>query len=360
MRIHGRWLSWGLAVSVLGGIPAQAAWQVPQRVLPQPVLRVPTTQLSIGLHYEKARPFREGLAAVRQSGRWGFIDRDGDWVIPPRFDQVREFQEGLAPALAGELWGFIDRGGDWVIPPRFSRVNSFRDGLATVWQGSRAGVITPAGEMVIPMGRFYAIGEFQEEGAAAMDRSGRWGVIDRTGGWVVPPQFSSVGTFSEGLAAAAVKGQRGYINRQGTWVIPPQYDTALSFSHGLGLVSMGGKWGFINRAGEIVIPLKYDQAFSFAEGLAVVEKDGKQFYINVQGEPVLESPLNLGAGVALNFSNRLAPVGILGEKEQWGFMDRSGDLVIPPQFERVTFFSEGLAAVAIGDRWGYVRRVSLK
>jgi hypothetical protein len=39
---------------------------------------------------------------------------------------------------------------------------------------------------------------------------------------------------------------------------------------------------------------------------------------------------------------------------KWGYMDRTGAVVIPPQFDRAGRFSDGLAAVAKGDALGYV------
>lgn len=39
-----------------------------------------------------------------------------------------------------------------------------------------------------------------------------------------------------------------------------------------------------------------------------------------------------------------------------GFIDAKGNTVIKPQFDKVTAFSEDLAAVLIGDKWGYINR----
>jgi hypothetical protein len=39
---------------------------------------------------------------------------------------------------------------------------------------------------------------------------------------------------------------------------------------------------------------------------------------------------------------------------RWGYIDRAGTLVIPPQFERAWRFSEGLALVEVGGRFGYI------
>ena len=63
---------------------------------------------------------------------------------------------------------------------------------------------------------------------------------------------------------------------------------------------------------------------------------------------------------AHSFSQGLAAVKV-GSK--WGFIDKTGKLVIPPQFESVGYayendsktFFEGLAAVSVGEnKWGYI------
>jgi hypothetical protein len=49
----------------------------------------------------------------------------------------------------------------------------------------------------------------------------------------------------------------------------------------------------------------------------------------------------------------LFPV-IVGDK--WGYIDKTGKIVINPQFDYANQFSDGLAAVYIGDKYGYIDR----
>ncbi len=43
---------------------------------------------------------------------------------------------------------------------------------------------------------------------------------------------------------------------------------------------------------------------------------------------------------------------LVGKK--YGFIDRNGKTVIPPQFDLTYGFSDGLAAVQIDKKWGYI------
>lgn len=38
---------------------------------------------------EAVRPFRHGLAPVKHRGRWGLMDREGQWVRPPAYKDLQ-------------------------------------------------------------------------------------------------------------------------------------------------------------------------------------------------------------------------------------------------------------------------------
>ena len=56
------------------------------------------------------------------------------------------------------------------------------------------------------------------------------------------------------------------------------------------------------------------------------------------------------AASACMAASALFPVTVGG---RWGFVDKSGQTVINPQFDRAEVFADGLAPVRMG-RWGYV------
>jgi hypothetical protein len=48
-------------------------------------------------------------------------------------------------------------------------------------------------------------------------------LIDETGKIVIEPEFDNWTNFSEGLAAVSVDFKWGYIDKSGKWAIPPQF-----------------------------------------------------------------------------------------------------------------------------------------
>ncbi len=82
-------------------------------------------------------PFGDERAPAKNAkGQWGYLDPEGKWAIPAKFERAGVFRSGLAPAReAGGKWGFLKPDGTWGIAPKFSRVRSFSDGLAAVGEG---------------------------------------------------------------------------------------------------------------------------------------------------------------------------------------------------------------------------------
>jgi hypothetical protein len=195
-----------------------------------------------------------------------------------------------------------------------------------------------------------------------------------TGSLVIAPQFESAGPFSEGLAAVQVGADKGwkwgYIDKSGALVIAPQFDVADAFSEGLAAVRVGddktGQWGFVDRTGNFVIRPQWDHASAFSNGLAVVRTGnpspvyGKEKVIDRQGRYVSD----LNAGVVLPCGNGLTMVGINvswpagGVNRHFGFIDKLGEFVIKPAFDDAFCFTEGVAAVRVGNaetgKWGFI------
>ena len=109
--------------------------------------------LVIDTIYSNAYGFREGLAKVKMSGKWGVVK--GEEVIPFYYDEVEEgsigaiyyrditaFYSGLLPVKLGEKWGFINQKGETIIDFNYDEVlsNSF-EGYSIVLKGNKFFVI---------------------------------------------------------------------------------------------------------------------------------------------------------------------------------------------------------------------------
>ncbi len=113
---------------------------------------------------------------------------------------IDPFSEGLATVHAGEAcedrnnYGYVDTNYQLVIRQQFSWAKAFAGGQA-----------------------------------AARDAANRWGLIDRSGKWVVQPQFEKIELFRPEDRLILVKvfnGGWGFIDRSGSWVLPADLEEA--------------------------------------------------------------------------------------------------------------------------------------
>ena len=86
--------------------------------------------------YDRLSLFSEGYAAVCKNGKWGYIDKTGQEVIPCKYDQANPFHEGLASVRISydSGYGFIDTTGREVIRhrPEIAMPGEFSEGLVVV------------------------------------------------------------------------------------------------------------------------------------------------------------------------------------------------------------------------------------
>ena len=234
--------------------------------------------------YDWADSFSEGLASVILDGKYGSIDKSGNEVVPCKYDYAYSFSEGLARVHLDGKYGFIDKSGNEVVPCKYDLAWRFSEGLASVELDGKCGFIDKSGNVVIPF-KYDAARPFSE-GLARVHLDGKEGFIDKNGNEVVPLKYDDAYDFSEGLALVRLDGKYGFIDKSGNEVVPCTYDDAHSFSEGLAVVILDGKRGFIDNSGNVVIPFKYDLAYDFFEGLALVYLDGRDFSIDKSGNEI--------------------------------------------------------------------------
>ncbi len=281
---------------------------------------------------------------------WGYMDREGNEVIRPRFRIARNFWEGLAyvfdkTAPRSSSFYFIDERGEqaFVLPPNCLSIKSFSEGLAAFRVMNREPGID------------------------------KWGFLDREGNVVIEPKYDKVDFFHEGAARVCVNvsvddhtgelydGDWGYVNKTGRTIVEPKYFAVQGFSDGLAWVYVDGSAvTYIDKSGEVALQIPRQrirsQAAPFHEGLASFQpsRESGVGFIDKTGKLVIEPQF----ASAESFSEGLAAVAVATGKDRykWGYIDRTGRLVLNAKYDDVSRFSEGRAAVRVGEFWGVIKR----
>ena len=120
-----------------------------------------TLRLEIAAVYDNARDFSEDMAAVKQGGKWGYINNLGVTVIPFKFDSCSAadtmgddisfgFRNGLAPVCKDGKFGIINTDGETVVDFTFDSILQGADGKYIAFSGVKWGIITVDKELFVP------------------------------------------------------------------------------------------------------------------------------------------------------------------------------------------------------------------
>lgn len=185
-----------------------------------------------------------------KDGEFGYINREGDTVIPPHERNLaRDFSGGLV-MIKGNAYdrgigrvleiGYMNTRGEIVIPVgKYDARNStdFKNGFALVHHvnGVKFSYINKQGEAIFTSSnKSYYNGMYQDysEGMAGVyfDESSDYGYLvkesghDRLGGYinvrgevVIKPQFTSISPFEDGRALVKIEGGRVYVDKFGNF-----------------------------------------------------------------------------------------------------------------------------------------------
>lgn len=322
------------------------------------------------------------LFVVKVNKKYGFVDRAGKIVIEPKFEFANDFVEGLALVGIrndGLKSVYIDATGKIVISP-LTGGSDFSEDLAAFGIGEftmhgggdhRFGFINKTGKLVIGT-NFREARAFSEGLSAVMNIERKWGYIDKNGKAVIPFQFEDAFSFSEGLACILTNGLFGFIDKSGKVIIQPRFAVPSQFKEGLAAVEIpvkdfkpykyyesyvrsGGEVMFIDKTGNTAI--KFDSSVKkindFSEGLASleIERKEKDFYtrfIDRQGQIVFDLSFYSSQ---VSFSEGLARIE---QKDKYGFIDKTGKIVIKPIYRWAENFHNGLAAISTSKQvWDF-------
>lgn len=340
------------------------------------------------------------------SGKWGYINSEGQFEIPPQYDHASEFRGDYAVIDVDQekndhyCDGIIDRNGNIVLEP-FYLIDAGYDGgyyggkNTGIWCVLRDDDVTDEsmGFFDIPSGHFSGfhwsdIGHWCSEShlIPVMDNEYRVGYAERSSGeMVIPCRYEMVmdpSNFYGGVAAVCLPDDDFIlIDETGTEIPLPegihavQYEGA--FDDRVLIVNDEGLYGFADSQGNIVIEPQFVYASHFYNGRAAVEFQTEEYgYIDTTGS-VTECGLKSEPDweysdsdeityiVDAETDNNIAIIKVYSDifekPEAYGFYDIQSGFLQMPMYEEISEYTdqdEPLIAVCQNQHWGFCKRDS--
>jgi hypothetical protein len=207
---------------------------------------------------------------------------------------------------------------------------------------------------------YNAMWQLSDDVYCAEDFSGKYGVLSTTSGKievVVPFEYEDIIGLGNDLYSVCKEGKYYFLNRHGEKVSNQEYYEIGSFSESACWLSTGLMIGaVIDQLGNVLFTHEYKKRYlriyPFKHGLArvkVMSYTGEYSfgYLNMQGEMVVNAVFQN----ARDFSEGMAAVQMGNGK--WGFINTLGELIIDAKYESCSDFKGNLAQVDVGVIPGY-------
>jgi hypothetical protein len=208
------------------------------------------------------------------------------------------------------------------------------------------------------IGEFDTATPFNNNGYAVVSENGKYRTILKSGEkyGIDETGIDEAYRFNGSALIAKVNGKFGYYNYDFVKILDKDFDEITVTKSGAAAVRDGDRWGIIDESGATLVDFEYlDVAISsigtaFYGGHAMVKTSEGWQMIDINGN-VLVSDVYSDAKAPESNNGYIAVANANGK---WGFIDLNGNLVIDYKYDDAKSFSNGLAAVCLGDKWQYI------
>lgn len=272
-------------------------------------------------------------------------DDDPGPVQPPTSKLWKAYSPGT------EKWGYINENGDFVIPAQYDRAHNFYCGRARVETGGKEYFIDQNGKIINSTG-FDDAEDFYNN-YAVVEKDDVEGLINTNGDYVIQPIYASLGEVaSNGLLAFRIQsnGKKGFINTNNDRKVEPEYNEVETFNNGVACVRSGSKWGAINAQGKWVIQPTYDYLRPVTgKDMVIFSESSSGSGSSMYG--VMDHNGNIKVqALYISISNDWTGHGILKAENtsgKVGFIDVNGNVVVPFNYDDAEPFEAGWEHTAV-------------
>lgn len=133
------------------------------------------------------------LLAKDENKKWGLLSmEDGHELLPFSYKEIRSLGSGLFGYKEEDKWGIADKDGTRLTAPLYLAVSKAGEGLLPVKTKNGWRFLTPAGHEAFPHDDTFSDVTPFSSGLAGVKVKGKWGLIDKTGTYVMRPAYEDL------------------------------------------------------------------------------------------------------------------------------------------------------------------------
>ncbi len=279
--------------------------------------------------FDLAEPFVNGVARVVVNGKPQWIDSKGLPTTAPTSTNPKK-KMGYEVIMKNNKYGVASTMKEVLIKPQYDEI--------------KHGIRLPDGEPDYSKKLFLV-------------KTGKgWGIVNKEGEEIIPAEHTECKPFQFGFCIALKDNKWGVYNMKGKQVIAFKYDKMSMGNEGMFLAMKkitkdSSAYGYFNAEGKALTEMKYKEAEDFYYGMAAVYKDSAWGYIGAEGKEITEFKFQVPGPFLLD-SGKYAVVSL---NKKYGIIDRDGQYIIFPSYKAIAGYSYGLFRVQDTlDNWGFI------
>lgn len=274
-----------------------------------------------GIIFDEVGNFYDGYACVKLGSKWGIVNDKCEWVLECPYEDLHYVDKNIYAANFNGKYGLIDIDGNVILDFLYEDISSF-------WLGN---------------GLFYA------------QLNNKCGIIDKNNNIIFDfkyEQFQPAGyDDNPKYIVAYLNDKCGILDINENIVLPLEYKKYIFNKKEYFIVSKYGLWGVVDINNSVIIPIRYESlSFWSDDNFCAQTEKGKWILININDEKICETEFDYIDSV-FEDGKKLRRAMINWKN---GFIDGFGTVKIGLNYEEVSWFNEGLAAVCLNNKWGLI------
>lgn len=294
---------------------------------------------------------------------YNIVRQDGKMILAQHSDHIRLTSKIIIYSITKEngskSYGITNLKGEMIAAPVNYLIPDFYNGITVVktviGDTEKYGVINTKGEILVPFeydNADFTYGDYHKiVWAKTSDK--KYHFFDKNGRRIenmIADEFKELNYRNWFKPVLLVRNGNkwGFFNGE-EFVLNFEYDEIFKMNDSLIQITLNGKTGVANTKGEVLIPAKYISVKDAGESYFTAKSETGTHLYNSKGIEVAVLPQDLEI---ISFNNG---IGIIRQNKLYGYMDHTGNIIIPCQYDDAGAFREGRAHIRIKDVFkGYI------
>lgn len=354
---------------------------------------------------------------IHENGKYGFIDRKGNKIIPCQYDTACEFTPYQALVKNEGQFFYIDTNGRKLFNKTFEAATPVFEGrFAAVRISGKWGMINSSGELILEPVYDKLVGyddsqylwspfltdkmslvpqtenndslswltTYVEMNTVIIKEKGKWGIWSLSEKkFIVRPEFDNTGLWAEGMIDMKKNNLYFFFDSTGKCITENGYDNIFGFNEERAVVTQGSVSGSIDQSGKMIISPRYRILWSYHNDLAASMTYGDNYFrfIDKKGNIAFRDSFDMVTdfhhqvsmvtkdgkhylididGKRINNENYDATYDInengtivVSHNGKWGMINVCGQEIVPIRYDKVDGMIGGMIEICLNGKWGF-------